>query len=53
MGVIAWIAAGLAAWVLLGLLVGRFCSMNALSEENDQRVINAAVRELREDMRAW
>ena len=53
MDVIVWIAAGFGVWILLGLLVGRFCSMNALSEENDQRVINAAVRELREDMRAW
>lgn len=53
MDVIAWIAVGLGAWIVLMLAAARFCAMNTLSEENDQRVVDEAVRELREDMRAW
>jgi hypothetical protein len=53
MDVIAWIATGLVAWIALGLAAARFCSINRLSEENDNRTIDEAVQELREDMRAW
>lgn len=53
MPLIAWIGIGLVAWIALALVAARFCATNTISEERDQRVVDAAAEELREDMRDW
>lgn len=51
MPLIAWIAIGLVAWIAFALVAARFCATNTISEERDEEVIDAAARELREDLR--
>lgn len=53
MPLIAWIAIGLTVWIAFLLAAARFCATNTISEERDQRVVDAAAEELREDMRDW
>jgi len=47
------ILAAFLGWIALGLAAAQFCSMNTRSEEHDREVIDAAVRELRDDMHSW
>jgi hypothetical protein len=53
MDIVEIVLAVFVGWVALGLLAARFCAMNTISEERDERVIDAAARELHEDMRTW